>query len=183
MRQKYPVISVILFFVVLLFGCPDPGNDSDGNSVNGGNSGSSEPDIWTEVTGLDGLDGTWKSESVKTTSSGLKLKTTESWIYPFAGDGLSDGVKRIIEGSPTTIVTKYYFETKVLQNDEGVFYINQTKTKVKSVKDMSFSESEFPTLQSWQSFSKRYVYSGDVTETFSAGTPYTKTTITVYKKQ
>lgn len=192
-----------LLLVFALLGCEQV------TSGGGVGSGADPNDKWTEVTSLDGLDGTWKS-SVTANMDGGAATLVTTMTYPASGqneDGakVDNGVRVdssfIVDGKVMDSMVEYYskddYESIYMRAEDTSMYINQSKTRIKmesvdtdphiATKDNPWKPVE--TDEEWEQFQKQMLeerggeYSGDMTVTFSAGAPYTMTTTQIFHKQ
>ena len=191
-----------LLLVFALLGCEQV------TSGGGVGSGADPNDKWTEVTSLDGLDGTWKS-SVTANMDGGAATLVMTITYPASGKDevteqeIKDGVKtelQVDEVPPTTTyVSKDDFE-RMLKNGEvpvlgipdlgnGIVYLNSNKTKLKVVsspQEVTKGPDDMPiTDENWTDFQElsKSLYKGDMELAFSAGAPYMITMTQVFHKQ
>ncbi|MBU3849636.1 MAG: hypothetical protein IAA16_03635 [Candidatus Treponema excrementipullorum] len=191
-----------LLLVFALLGCEQV------TSGGGVGSGADPNDKWTEVTSLDGLDGTWKS-SVTANMDGGVATLVMTITYPASGKDevteqeIKDGVKtelQVDEVPPTTTyVSKDDFE-RMLKNGEvpvlgipdlgnGIVYLNSNKTKLKVVsspQEVTKGPDDMPiTDENWTDFQElsKSLYKGDMELVFSNGAPYMITMTQVFHKQ
>ena len=191
-----------LLLVFALLGCEQV------TSGGGVGSGADPNDKWTEVTSLDGLDGTWKS-SVTANMDGGVATLVMTITYPASGKDevteqeIKDGVKtelQVDEVPPTTTyVSKDDFE-RMLKNGEvpvlgipdlgnGIVYLNSNKTKLKVVsspQEVTKGPDDMPiTDENWTDFQElsKSLYKGDMELVFSSGAPYMITMTQVFHKQ
>ena len=196
-----------LLLVFALLGCEQV------TSGGGVGSGADPNDKWTEVTSLDGLEGTWKSSvtmiGVGPDGKPIAAEQVTTMTYPASGKDevteqeIKDGVKtelQVDEVPPTTTyVSKDDFE-RMLKNGEvpvlgipdlgnGIVYLNSNKTKLKVVsspQEVTKGPDDMPiTDENWTDFQElsKSLYKGDMELVFSNGAPYMITMTQVFHKQ
>lgn len=97
-----------LLLVFALLGCEQVTSGTKPGS--GPGTGASPDDKWTEVTSLDGLDGTWKSRYKMTTTvltdPNAAITVLEEYTYPVSNGNIKDGVEKIYIQDYTDIIKK-----------------------------------------------------------------------------
>lgn len=143
-----------LLLVFALLGCEQV------TSGGGVGSGADPNDKWTEVTSLDGLDGTWKSSMTGTIvgpdEKPIKVEQVMMMTYPASGqnedgskveNGVREDASFIVDGEVMDSMVKNYskddYESIYMRAENSSMYINQSKTRIKMEEvDTDFS---FPT--------------------------------------
>lgn len=100
------LLALLLMFVFL--GCEQANSGTKPGSGLG--TGADPNDKWTEVTSLDGLDGTWKSRYKMTTTvltdPNAAITVLEEYTYPVSNGNIKDGVEKIYIQDYTDIIKK-----------------------------------------------------------------------------
>ena len=100
------LLALLLMFVFL--GCEQANSGTKPGSGLG--TGADSNDKWTEVTSLDGLDGTWKSRYKMTTTvltdPNAAITVLEEYTYPVSNGNIKDGVEKIYIQDYTDIIKK-----------------------------------------------------------------------------
>ena len=176
-----------LLLVFALLGCEQVTSGTKPGS--GPGTGASPDDKWTEVTSLDGLEGTWIAKGFMTSTDGNSQEIGMILRYPVTSDdGLTCVELDLLGGGETILISKTDFEAGVGPGNMGIgtgeISVNQTKTALKFVMTTDMSDSvtvEGPTWQEIQDDAPSFT--GDMTVTFSAGAPYTVTQTIILHKQ
>ena len=147
-----------LLLVFALLGCEQVTSGTKPGS--GPGTGASPNDKWTEVTSLDGLEGTWKSSMTGTIvgpdEKPIKVEQVMMMTYPASGqnedgskveNGVREDASFIVDGEVMDSMVKYYskddYESIYMRAENSSMYINQSKTRIKMEEvDTDFS---FPT--------------------------------------
>ena len=147
-----------LLLVFALLGCEQVTSGTKPGS--GPGTGASPDDKWTEVTSLDGLDGTWKSSMTGTIvgpdEKPIKVEQVMMMTYPASGqnedgskveNGVREDASFIVDGEVMDSMVKNYskddYESIYMRAENSSMYINQSKTRIKMEEvDTDFS---FPT--------------------------------------
>lgn len=147
-----------LLLVFALLGCEQVTSGTKPGS--GPGTGADPNDKWTEVTSLDGLEGTWKSSMTGTIvgpdEKPIKVEQVMMMTYPASGqnedgskveNGVREDASFIVDGEVMDSMVKYYskddYESIYMRAENSSMYINQSKTRIKMEEvDTDFS---FPT--------------------------------------
>ncbi len=195
------LLALLLMFVFL--GCEQANSGTKPGSGLG--TGADPNDKWTEVTSLDGLEGTWKSSVTVPNEDGKDSTTVVVTItYPASGKGVTEtggeveiknGVKFeiFIDGqSQNAVVTsKEEFESMLKTGIDsspvgtvtGYLFVNGSKTRLKLEGSQEIDGMIDSDWKYYQEEIKKSMPTGDMTITFSAGAPYTITTTLILHKQ
>lgn len=178
------LLALLLMFVFL--GCEQANSGTKPGSGLG--TGASPDDKWTEVTSLDGLEGTWIAKGFMTGTDGKSQEIGMILRYPVTNEGLTCVELDLLGGGETILIPETDFEAGVWPGnmgiDTGVISVNQTKTALKFVMTTDMSDSvtdEGPTWQEIQDDAPSFT--GDITVAFSSGAPYTMTQTIILHKQ
>ena len=172
-------------------------------------TGENPDDTWTEITSLDGLEGTWESYAKNTVAVPVSDTDTVSftciteakYTIPYSGDVsrtmITDYTEYVkasakYQGKEEQLVWQEFKDNQRPEEDTNGNSITFSE-KAPYTMTYTYSESreqaekEF-TSGLWKKFQEEFVkeqgvFSGDMTVTFSAGAPYTMTTTQIYHKQ
>lgn len=156
-------------------------------------TGENPDDKWTEVTSLDGLEGTWEAKGKVTTQSTGTMEIHQAIIYPV--DGVDSSNKPVNDGVLFKFLdgggSDFYVENNVFEDGSwakeiwnatsGTYYTNHLQTELKIV--LNFDKSkEIESASDWIQHQKDTIYSGDFFVSYSENFPYIETRIIIYHK-
>lgn len=156
-------------------------------------TGENPDDTWTEITSLDGLEGTWEAKGRVTTQRTGTVEIHQAIIYPVDGVDSSnkpvkDGVlfKFLDGGGSDFYVEKNVFEDgtwakEIWDATSGTYYTNHLQSELKIV--LNFDKSkEIESASDWIQHQKDTIYSGDFFVSYSENFPYIETHTIIYHK-
>ena len=203
--KKAFTCMLTLLLVFAFFGCDqvfNPGDSGDTGIIppppyiDGGTepgTGENPDDTWTEITSLDGLEGTWEAKGRVTTQRTGTVEIHQAIIYPVDGVDSSnkpvkDGVlfKFLDGGGSDFYVEKNVFEDgtwakEIWDATSGTYYTNHLQSELKIV--LNFDKSkEIESASDWIQHQKDTIYSGDFFVSYSENFPYIETHTIIYHK-
>ena len=201
--KKAFTCMLTLLLVFAFFGCDqvfNPGDSGDTGiappPIDGGTepgTGENPNDTWTEITSLDGLEGTWEAKGRVTSQSTGAMEIHWAIIYPVDGvdssdKPVNDGVlfKFLDAAGYDFCVEKNVFEDgtwakEIFEATSGTYYTNHLQTELKIVLNFDKSE-EIKTASEWLLYQKDTIYSGDFFVSYSEDFPYIETRTIIFHK-
>ena len=156
-------------------------------------TGENPDDTWTEITSLDGLEGTWEAKGRVTTQGNGTVEIHQAIIYPVDGVDSSnkpvkDGVlfKLFDDAGDDFYVEKNVFEDgtwakEIWDATSGTYYTNHLQSELKIV--LNFDKSkEIESASDWIQHQKDTIYSGDFFVSYSEDFPYIETHTIIFHK-
>lgn len=156
-------------------------------------TGENPNDTWTEITSLDGLEGTWEAKGRVTTQGNGTVEIHQAIIYPV--DGVDSSNKPVKDGVLFKFLdgggSDFYVENNVFEDGSwakeiwnatsGTYYTNHLQSELKIV--LNFDKSEkIKTASEWLLYQKDTSYSGDFFISYSENFPYIETHTIIYHK-
>ena len=156
-------------------------------------TGENPDDTWTEITSLDGLEGTWEAKGRVTSQSTGAMEIHQAIIYPV--DGVDSSNKPVKDGVLVKLFDDagddFYVEKNVFEDGtwakeiwvatSGTYYTNHLQSELKIV--LNFDKSkEIESASDWIQHQKDTIYSGDFFVSYSEDFPYIETHTIIYHK-
>ena len=145
-------------------------------------TGENPDDTWTKITSLDGLEGRWIAKGFTTDVDGSPVTLTMSIEFP---TGSGDVEVCLWDSTPVRVSENDFITGKWAKDlgfDNGITYVNRTKTALKIVTTQDMS-SEVGSDEEWKLGQEFYsTLTGDIEVSFSAGAPYIMTYTAILHK-